>query len=95
MPKRKGTRGGQPGLDGMLAPLGPRARQGPEENAWDPGLGMAGAGEAGLQSQVQAVEKGLGGAAGGAGSGGGERGTQSSPPPPTPPSPRLALPLGL
>lgn len=53
--------------------------QGPEEDAW--------VGKAGLRSQVQATERGLGGAAGGAGWGGGERGTQSSPPPPPPPSP--------
>lgn len=60
------------------------ALQGPQEDAW--------VGKAGLRSQVQATERGLGGAAGGAGWGGGERGTQSSPPPPPPPFPRVGAP---
>lgn len=69
----------------MLAPSGSRALQGPEEDAW--------VGKAGLRSQVQATERGLGVAAGGAGWGGGERGTQSSPPPPPPPPfPRVGAP---
>nr|CAI9703522.1 unnamed protein product [Rangifer tarandus platyrhynchus] len=68
----------------MLAPSGSRALQGPEEDAW--------VGKAGLRSQFQATERGLGGAAGGAGWSGGERGTQSSPPPPPPPFPRVGAP---
>ncbi|XP_043738687.1 transcription factor Sp7 isoform X3 [Cervus elaphus] len=84
MGKRKGTKGWQPGVNGMLAPSGSWALQGPEEDAW--------VGKAGLRSQVQATERGLGVAAGGAGWGGGERGTQSSPPPPPPPFPRVGAP---
>lgn len=62
-------RGWQPRASGLLAPSGPPALQGPEEDARDPGLEKTRAREAGLPPWFRAAEKGLGWAAGGAGCG--------------------------